>query len=224
MPKRILHILLTLATIAMAACTVRPRHILSNSEMQSILIDLHHAEGVIDVKSYSYKEKEKEKLCYQYVLQKHNTTQAVFDSSVVWYTMYPSQFERIYERVYTQLKLEENKLLTLIESQEGIIKEPLKLDFLDSTIVSAYPRKAIEPYKQFARAILDSCVLHPIKYEVQAHIFPIGYSDTINIIVPADTIVEPTIILPQKIEPTTPTGRKVLQPIPAQLKQVSTKR
>ena len=180
MLKKAIHIIFVVALTS--ACTSRPDEILSSNEMRMILVDLHKAEAIVSINNYSYREEDKEKLCYQYVLQKHGVTQAEFDSAVVWYTNYPTMFELIYERVQADVQKENNELEALIRSIEAMTEKanraPLKLDFIDSTIVSHYGLCSPEPYKRFAGAILDSCILKLPENKVRTYVYPIGFVDS----------------------------------------------
>lgn len=188
MPRKFLYTLFFVLLACVCACTVRPKHILSNSEMRAILVDLHKADGVIDVADYSYNDTEKQDFCYQYVLLKHDITQATFDSSLVWYTNNPSMFERIYERVYSQLEEEKNIISALrVQNSEQLASVKPTLSFLDSTIVSQYPYKAQYPYNNFVKALLDTCVLLTPVEEVLFYIFPVGFSDS-TFIIPPDSV------------------------------------
>lgn len=178
MLKNAAYYILLFAIIITAGCTVRPSEILSAGDMRKILSDLHKAESIANAANFTYQEKDKEEFCYQFVLEKHQITQAEFDSSLVWYTNNPSMFERIYERVFTDLQEEEQLLLAQIAQEELDARPPLKLDFIDSTIVNKYAERSVEPYNTFIRAVLDSCILMPVQHEVQYHIFPIGFKDS----------------------------------------------
>lgn len=99
-------ILPLLLLLTFAGCTVRPRNVLSSSEMREILIDLHKAEGVIKVSGLNYGHETEEMSYYLDVLEKHGITQAQFDSSIVWYTDNPRFFDKIYPKVVATLQQE----------------------------------------------------------------------------------------------------------------------
>lgn len=90
-------------------CTRRPKEILKPSEMTRVLVDIHIADGIFSISDFKKLSNEEKALYYQSILVKHNTTQAQFDSSVVWYSHDPKQFEKIYNKVTIQLtKYEED--------------------------------------------------------------------------------------------------------------------
>lgn len=98
--------------VILLACSLvgcRPHDILSRRQMQTVLIDLHKAEAVMQVSGYStYAYADVETKAYYITLQKHNLTQAQFDSSLVWYTKHPQLFDKIYPKVLAQLEAEQD--------------------------------------------------------------------------------------------------------------------
>ena len=94
--------ILLMAAICLTAC--RPKGILSPSEMEDVLVDLHLTEGVIHVAGYERGHDSVVALTYDEVLARHHTTRAEFDSSLVWYTNHPLIFDKIYPHVLDRLK------------------------------------------------------------------------------------------------------------------------
>ena len=86
--KRLLYILLPL--LFLSSCALRPDEVLSNREMVSLLVDLHCAEGILQVAGYNYGHESDVEQYYQVILDEHGVTQAQFDSSLVWYTEHPA--------------------------------------------------------------------------------------------------------------------------------------
>ena len=100
--KRLLYILLLL--ILLSSCAIRPDEVLSNKEMVSLLVDLHCAEGILQVAGYNYGHESEVEQYYQVILDEHGVTQAQFDSSLVWYTEHPAYFSRVYPKVRKQIQ------------------------------------------------------------------------------------------------------------------------
>lgn len=99
-----LSILLALCALALSSCVMRPRGVLSNKEMENLLVDLHSAEGILQVAGYNYGHTDDCNAYYALVLEKHGVTQAEFDSSIVWYTAHPQYFQRVYPKVIERLQ------------------------------------------------------------------------------------------------------------------------
>lgn len=114
----------------------RPRDILSRRQMQAVLVDLHKTEAILQVTGYaSFAYEEEESKAYYLTLQKHNLTQAQFDSSLVWYTRHPQLFDKIYPKVYAQLEAEKNAFLEAHPvTREKQKPKPRDLPDLDETI------------------------------------------------------------------------------------------
>ena len=92
-----------------SSCSRRPKEVLKPSEMTKVLVDLHIVDGTLTAPELKKLSDEEKSQYYQSVLLKHNTNQAQFDSSIVWYSHDPKQFEKIYNRVLVQLtKYEED--------------------------------------------------------------------------------------------------------------------
>lgn len=86
------------------SCSNRPKEILDISDMTDVLVDMHIADGIFDSKETPFIDEKQKANYYASVLEKHNITQAEFDSSLVWYSHDPKKFERIYSRVIAQLE------------------------------------------------------------------------------------------------------------------------
>lgn len=108
------HIVCALALIFMwTGCKVRrPKEVIPESQMENLLYDYHIAKALGE--NLPYNENYKKTLYIEYVFKKHGTTEAVFDSSMVWYTRHAEILSKIYERVSKKLKTEQNEIDNLI--------------------------------------------------------------------------------------------------------------
>ena len=97
--------------LTMTGC--RPKGVLHSREMRDIIIDLHKTDALLFEKGYRFNQNEIKAIYYSQVLEKHHTTQAQFDSSLVWYTAHPALFDKIYPKVIKELKAEETAFLEL---------------------------------------------------------------------------------------------------------------
>lgn len=96
--------LVILLSLFLAACTSRPREVLSRKQMIAVLVDLHRTEGILQATNRIYDREGEASSYYQATLAKHHVTQAQFDSSLVWYTDHPKRFNKIYPKVMQQLQ------------------------------------------------------------------------------------------------------------------------
>ena len=92
--------------LLITSCSKRPKDILSRTEMQDLLYDLHKTDGVLEALDIPARKIEERQMYYQTVLDYHHTNQAQFDSSVVWYTAHPKKFEKIYIHVLKRFEKE----------------------------------------------------------------------------------------------------------------------
>ena len=70
-------------TIILCLSSCRPKGILHSWEMRALLVDLHRTDAIMQVSGLQYKHQEDKALYYAVILEKHGTTQAQFDSSLV---------------------------------------------------------------------------------------------------------------------------------------------
>ena len=110
-------LLLILLGITAGFVSCRPRGILHSWEMREVMVDLHKTDALIQLSGLQYGHSEECAIYYAQVLEKHGITQAQFDSSLVWYTAHPKLFDKIYPKVLTQLKEEEEQFLALHEAE-----------------------------------------------------------------------------------------------------------
>lgn len=109
--------LLLLAFLVTGCKITVPKDILQPKEMEELLYDYHFAQVMSS--EVSNRDNYKKQLYYNYVFEKHHTTQAQFDSSMVWYTRYPKELSEIYERLSIRLQRENTLLTQRLEQQEG---------------------------------------------------------------------------------------------------------
>jgi hypothetical protein len=93
----------------LAGCKVRkPEGVIPESQMENLLYDYHIAKALGE--NLPYNENYKKALYVEYVFRKYKTTEAVFDSSLVWYTRNADVLSKIYERLNKRLKTEQSEI------------------------------------------------------------------------------------------------------------------
>jgi hypothetical protein len=87
MPNRLCKysILSLWVVVALASCSKVPNGVLPEKKMKDVLIDMHLAENLINTNYHSYPDSASRVALYEGVFRKHKITQAVYDSSLVWY-------------------------------------------------------------------------------------------------------------------------------------------
>lgn len=101
---RILSFLLLFLALAFSCQPERKNGILSEKEMEDVMVDYHLAQGM--AMSMDEKVEENRYLFIQAVFRKHNITEAEFDSSLVYYTRHSETFQEIYKRVVERVRTE----------------------------------------------------------------------------------------------------------------------
>ena len=109
--------LICMFVFAVAGCKVkRPSDVISESKMENLLYDYHVAKSMGD--NLPYSENYKKALYIDAVFKKYGTTQAAFDSSMVWYTRNTEILSKIYDKVKKRLKDEQELVGDLIAKRD----------------------------------------------------------------------------------------------------------
>ncbi len=74
-----------IAAVGFMSCSKIPNGILPERKMKDVMIDMSLAEGIIGNNYKDFPDSISKAALYQSVFEKHNITQAVYDSSLVWY-------------------------------------------------------------------------------------------------------------------------------------------
>ncbi|GHT36216.1 hypothetical protein AGMMS49574_27570 [Bacteroidia bacterium] len=77
---------IALLTVALlVTCSKVPSGILSEKKMKDVMVDMQLAENIANDNYNTYRDSVHKAALYESVFRKHNTTQAIYDSSLVWY-------------------------------------------------------------------------------------------------------------------------------------------
>jgi hypothetical protein len=116
-------ILLLFATSCEEETSVRPPHLVSRDKLVGILVDIHLSNAVFQIRRYSSEQLKKysESDFYYSVLRKHNVADSVFETSLIYYSSKPKEFEKIYTRVI-------NKLTEIEQEESKKMQRPVNLE------------------------------------------------------------------------------------------------
>ena len=104
--KRFIFLVLWVTVILLVSCQrERPhRDVLERDVLVPLLMDLHMAYAIQSSVEYRKIAQEVDSVDnYTYIFEKHGVTQAVFDSSIAWYSRHPRLFTEIYDEVVMNL-------------------------------------------------------------------------------------------------------------------------
>ena len=87
------------------SCSKAPSGILSEKEMQRVMTDVYLAEAMIGIDYNAYKSDSMKQALYESVFRKHGITQALYDSSMVWYGKNMDIFMGVYERMIKDIDM-----------------------------------------------------------------------------------------------------------------------
>lgn len=109
---------LILGLVLMASCGKEiPKDIIQPEQMEKVLYDYHLAMGMhSNLKSAENYQKDAYK---NYVFKKHRITEALFDSSMVWYTRNSVELASIYENLDKRFKREHAHSDMMLEGRDG---------------------------------------------------------------------------------------------------------
>mgnify|MGYP003298952700 CR=1 FL=1 len=116
--KRCASILLGIITLCIIACQQQPDYVLSQDKMVALLVDVHKTEAVITLNQNKYPSNDKKRAMREAVFMRHNTTQAQFDTSLVWYGKHLDLYMEVYDSVIDRLKAENEAIKVLIEQDD----------------------------------------------------------------------------------------------------------
>ncbi|KGN96693.1 hypothetical protein HQ39_01180 [Porphyromonas sp. COT-108 OH2963] len=93
-----------LCSILIFGCRTRPKYVLNSDEFYAVSKDIFIAEQILRSESV---EDSVKVLYYQSIFDKHNLTQAQYDSSLVWYAKNVNLLNPIYDKIANELAAEE---------------------------------------------------------------------------------------------------------------------
>lgn len=106
-----------------------PKGVIKPAEMENLLYDYHLAKAASE--DLPYDERYKQTLYMEYVFKKHHTTEAVFDSSLVWYTRNTDKLSKMYENINKRFKSQQESLDNLIAQRDNKPKMSAPGDSID---------------------------------------------------------------------------------------------
>ena len=101
---------LFLLFLFVAACSRVPKGVIPERKMQQIITDMHLADAIINSDLSTYYDNEVKKALYLSVFEKHRVTEAVYDSSLVWY----GKNLDVYMQVYNMALVDVNRRIERI--------------------------------------------------------------------------------------------------------------
>ena len=110
--RKLLYLVLALVSLSVvASCIDRPDIVLDEDQMIDLLVDVHRAEGLLDMQQQQGAGFGSDLDTYQKeviaaVLQKHGVSRSRYDSSLMWYAQHLKLLTRVYGHVDERLKEE----------------------------------------------------------------------------------------------------------------------
>lgn len=98
------------------SCIDRPDYVLDEEQMVDLLVDVHKAEGLMELQASQHYDQDYQKSVMAAVLVEHGVSRAQYDSSLMWYARHLKQLVRVYSHVDERL-LEEYDMWSALSSQ-----------------------------------------------------------------------------------------------------------
>lgn len=127
--RRLLYVLLSLLVMSVAAsCIDRPDCVLDELQLIDVLVDVHRAEGFLDVQEKQLQnpsaEEDFQREIIQSVLASHGVTRQQYDSTMMWYAQHLKLLTRVYGHVNERLTEEHERWsLQVAESMDFSVSE-----------------------------------------------------------------------------------------------------
>jgi len=96
--------------LVLASCSNRPKGVLNQEDMVNILTDMHKLDGALVERGIMFSNDSTKMKYYNFVFAKYSISKANFDSSLVWYTNNPQEFNNVYNKVLLNLSLQEKEV------------------------------------------------------------------------------------------------------------------
>lgn len=129
--------------LCLSACgSHTPDYVISEKDMEDLLVDIHKSEAVIESNYNIYNNNADKKKIREAVFLRHGVTQEQFDTTLVWYGHHIETYMKIYDRVVERLKAEN--------------EEAKKLLAEENSQTMSQPGDSVDVWKQRRSHIFDS--------------------------------------------------------------------
>ncbi|MFV0269465.1 MAG: DUF4296 domain-containing protein [Draconibacterium sp.] len=132
MMKRFLFIVLLLVFVA-ASCddpvVPKPEHLIKESQMIDMLVDIHLAEATYNKFRYDTIMRDNSSVNFYYsVLDKYHVQDSLFEQSFIYYASVPKNFDKMYRKVTSKLSEMEQELSGRKQDELKLKEEQAEID------------------------------------------------------------------------------------------------
>jgi hypothetical protein len=118
-----------------SACSKVPFRVIQEDEMIHLLTDIHLAEAMMDNDSQMFADSAGKANLFRSIFEKHHTTKAEFDTSLVWYASHLDIYMDVYKRVSDGLAMMNDTFIARRERLREQEAQPECIWKADSMIV-----------------------------------------------------------------------------------------
>ncbi len=101
----------------LCACNSSDKAVIPEQEMVDLLIDIHKSEAVMALNYNKFSNEDAKRPVREAVFMRHHTSQAEFDSALVWYGNHLEDYMEIYQQVLDRLNEENEQIKALIAEE-----------------------------------------------------------------------------------------------------------
>lgn len=110
-------VVLTVVLCLLSGCRVnRPEGVLSPKHMEDYLYDYHLAQAI--VQNLDVDKRYTSELYYNWVYEKNGVTKEQVENSLLWYTRYPKELSKVYDRLSVRIEKERTQSKIMLEKVE----------------------------------------------------------------------------------------------------------
>ncbi len=103
-------VVILLSALLTISCSKTPDGVVNEKDMARLMVDMHKAEAIYEEAENKYYNDSLKLTLRQSVLQKHNVTPEMFDSTLVWYAHHLEVYNEVYDDVIKILDEEKQEL------------------------------------------------------------------------------------------------------------------
>ena len=97
------YILLFFLLFCFLSCKKTPSWVIDRDDMESVLVDVHIADALVQDDNLKYNTFEQKEALYNAVLKKHGITKQQLDISIYWYAQHSELYVKMYEKITKRL-------------------------------------------------------------------------------------------------------------------------
>ena len=109
--------------LSVVGCSRAPKGIISEKKMQQVITDIYMADAIINSDPYTFGRDEDKKALYQSVFDKYRITEALYDTSLIWYGKNLDVYMQVNNMALAEVKRRIEKTGSIEPEKTSIVNE-----------------------------------------------------------------------------------------------------